>query len=119
MIWCWGKDVTREESWRGLRGSEEVIERRREAEDMIVETDREMMQNKERASRRISVSGLSIDSQTLFAGQVGRNLATCANMRSKYLGWALVACPSLEGIGLRNITSNPLVGHSFHRALLR
>lgn len=35
MIWCWGKDVTRDESWRGLRGSEEVIERRREADDMV------------------------------------------------------------------------------------
>lgn len=35
MIWCCGKDVTRDESWRGLRGSEEVIERRREADDMV------------------------------------------------------------------------------------
>lgn len=36
MIWCCGKEVTRDESWRGLLGSEEVIERRREAEDMMV-----------------------------------------------------------------------------------
>jgi hypothetical protein len=35
MIWCWGKEVTRDESWRGLRGSEEVIERRRDADDMV------------------------------------------------------------------------------------
>jgi hypothetical protein len=60
MIWCWGKDVTREESWRGLRGSEEVIERRREAEDMIVETDREMMQIK-RTSLSTDISIRSLD----------------------------------------------------------
>jgi hypothetical protein len=48
------------ESWRGLRGSEEVIERRREAEDMIVETDREMMQNK-RTSLSTDISIRSLD----------------------------------------------------------
>ena len=72
MIWCWGKEVTSEESWRGLRGSEEVIERRREAEDMMVRMmmieldwigkDKQMRKQESRLSLLwISVSELAND----------------------------------------------------------
>ena len=53
MIWCWGNEVTREESWRGLRGSEEVIERRRDADDMV-NLDKEKFDEKKGKELRLS-----------------------------------------------------------------
>lgn len=34
MSWCWGKEVTKLDSWSGLRGSDPVIDRRIVAELM-------------------------------------------------------------------------------------
>jgi hypothetical protein len=66
MIWCWGKEVTRDESWRGLRGSEAVIERRKDADDMAKEIwIREYLMTEERIETLVMGTSIrSVDQLT-------------------------------------------------------